>query len=140
MIRRPPTSTRTDSLFPYTPLFRSIIDLPILPRLTVDLADIDDAAEFALAHPLEDGLCHVEAAAEVHVDDFVPHLARHSLHRAVARDAGVVDQHVDRSQLAFHLLCAGEAGVEIGDIPLVGLDAGAVGKGDRKSTRLNSSH
>src|SRR3546814_3671062 len=28
MIRRPPRSTRTDTLFPYTTLFRSILDLP----------------------------------------------------------------------------------------------------------------
>src|SRR3546814_1464696 len=27
MIRRPPRSTRTDTLFPYTPLFRSRVDL-----------------------------------------------------------------------------------------------------------------
>src|SRR3546814_5957374 len=29
MIRRPPRSTRTDSLFPYTTLFRSIIDVAL---------------------------------------------------------------------------------------------------------------
>src|SRR3546814_1105377 len=29
MIRRPPRSTRTDTLFPYTTLFRSFADLPI---------------------------------------------------------------------------------------------------------------
>src|SRR3546814_3682847 len=29
MIRRPPRSTRTDTLFPYTPLFRSGTSLPI---------------------------------------------------------------------------------------------------------------
>src|SRR3546814_14144328 len=28
MIRRPPRSTRTDPLFPYTPLFRSVYDNP----------------------------------------------------------------------------------------------------------------
>src|SRR3546814_611209 len=28
MLRRPPTSTRTDSLFPYPPLFRSILGRP----------------------------------------------------------------------------------------------------------------
>src|SRR3546814_6980001 len=28
MIRRPPRSTRTDTLFPYTTLFRSIIHMP----------------------------------------------------------------------------------------------------------------
>src|SRR3546814_10056375 len=45
MIRRPPISTRTDTLFPYTTLFRSheYTDVPVLildrvdaPRLTVD--------------------------------------------------------------------------------------------------------
>src|SRR3546814_20614251 len=38
MIRRPPRSTRTDTLFPYTPLFRSIFgdpgaDIPATKRL-----------------------------------------------------------------------------------------------------------
>src|SRR3546814_16670753 len=32
MIRRPPRSTRTDTLFPYTTLFRSEADRPILGR------------------------------------------------------------------------------------------------------------
>src|SRR3546814_17554462 len=44
MIRRPPRSTRTDTLFPYTTLFRSGIDLqqlvaPDHPALAVDRAD-----------------------------------------------------------------------------------------------------
>src|SRR3546814_7665998 len=30
MIRRPPRSTRTDTLFPYTTLFRSVLGCPIL--------------------------------------------------------------------------------------------------------------
>src|SRR3546814_20859448 len=29
MIRRPPRSTRTDTLFPYTTLFRSVLDLAV---------------------------------------------------------------------------------------------------------------
>src|SRR3546814_4946039 len=39
MIRRPPRSTRTDTLFPYTTLFRSILDfgLAFCPGLTRDL-------------------------------------------------------------------------------------------------------
>src|SRR3546814_16313935 len=32
MIRRPPRSTRTDTLFPYTTLFRSVLDINLLPR------------------------------------------------------------------------------------------------------------
>src|SRR3546814_20006103 len=34
MIRRPPRSTRTDTLFPYTTLFRSMSMVNVLPRLT----------------------------------------------------------------------------------------------------------
>src|SRR3546814_4875248 len=34
MIRRPPRSTRTDTLFPYTTLFRSIINLMFSGRFT----------------------------------------------------------------------------------------------------------
>src|SRR3546814_15692049 len=34
MIRRPPRSTRTDTLFPYTTLFRSIGNLALLRTLT----------------------------------------------------------------------------------------------------------
>src|SRR3546814_12969295 len=30
MIRRPPRSTRTDTLFPYPTLFRSLIELPVV--------------------------------------------------------------------------------------------------------------
>src|SRR3546814_2971293 len=36
MIRRPPRSTRTDTLFPYTTLFRSIAFTPPGGRVTVD--------------------------------------------------------------------------------------------------------
>src|SRR3546814_7910464 len=34
MIRRPPRSTRTDTLFPYTTLFRSAISVSVSPRRT----------------------------------------------------------------------------------------------------------
>src|SRR3546814_2719645 len=39
MIRRPPSSTRTDTLFPYTTLFRSLLGA----RLAVDVDDLDVA-------------------------------------------------------------------------------------------------
>src|SRR3546814_17091095 len=40
MIRRPPISTRTDTLFPYTTLFRSILALPftLLRKVHLDVA------------------------------------------------------------------------------------------------------
>src|SRR3546814_3183101 len=46
MIRRPPRSTRTDTLFPYTTLFRSVNTLPLLFELDPAqpvAAAIDDA-------------------------------------------------------------------------------------------------
>src|SRR3546814_1126364 len=38
MIRRPPRSTRTDTLFPYTTLFRSAVELKIRPRFDIGIA------------------------------------------------------------------------------------------------------
>src|SRR3546814_11209587 len=46
MIRRPPRSTRTDTLFPYTTLFRSLIEAPA--ALNAALAHDEDIA--AMAH------------------------------------------------------------------------------------------
>src|SRR3546814_8301603 len=40
MIRRPPRSTRTDTLFPYTTLFRSTLGSPLVAR-AVDEARIE---------------------------------------------------------------------------------------------------
>src|SRR3546814_14413852 len=86
MILRPPRSTRTDTLFPYTTLFRSG----------------DRGA---------DGVALVENQAETAID-FPPHLAPRR--PGAAEDAG---------HEAQHLLAPAQHPV-----------------GDRKSTRLNSSH
>src|SRR3546814_8268801 len=64
MIRRPPRSTRTDTLFPYTTLFRSVDLLPtpaahLVPRLVRDLRH---AEAFAVAVA---GLEKVAARPEV---------------------------------------------------------------------------
>src|SRR3546814_7722826 len=46
MRRRPPSSTRTDTLFPYTTLFRSYFRRPILPELSSDRrCHLADSAE-----------------------------------------------------------------------------------------------
>src|SRR3546814_19797412 len=56
MIRRPPRSTRTDTLFPYTTLFRSHVhrrrvrhhlEPPVVPRLSVALHDAAGGAAAA---------------------------------------------------------------------------------------------
>src|SRR3546814_11652887 len=41
MLRRPPRSTRTDKLFPYTTLFRSLVEMAEAPE--ADLSAIDTA-------------------------------------------------------------------------------------------------
>src|SRR3546814_13508397 len=46
MIRRPPRSTRTDTLFPYTTLFRSSADNPLVvaeTRVDIPEASVSDA-------------------------------------------------------------------------------------------------
>src|SRR3546814_12701 len=60
MIRRPPRSTRTDTLFPYTTLFRSRLpDLSALPRhrpdrrLRADVIGHDDAVADGDIHALQ---------------------------------------------------------------------------------------
>src|SRR3546814_4824278 len=47
MIRRPPRSTRTDTLFPYTTLFRSAL---IHELLRMDRIDLDYLVRYANAH------------------------------------------------------------------------------------------
>src|SRR3546814_8478580 len=51
MIRRPPRSTRTDTLFPYTTLFRSDgADMLVLP---VDARSAARAGKLAIGEPIE---------------------------------------------------------------------------------------
>src|SRR3546814_6514853 len=83
MIRRPPRSTRTDTLFPYTTLFRS----PVVTDLTV----IDSCTGFDLFRQIDDD------AAGIQVDH------RHSLPRkgnqsGLAPRAGQLD-HVAAAEI-----------------------------------------
>src|SRR3546814_14980669 len=91
MIRRPPRSTRTDTLFPYTTLFRSEL----------------------LAHAIDVGR-GPGGRMDVPRDG-----------RVLGRQAEAVEAHREHDVLAVHPMHAGH-------------DVWA--GGDRKSTRLNSSH
>src|SRR3546814_2628559 len=53
MIRRPPRSTRTDTLFPYTTLFRSgpVLFPPALDRFLGERNDLDGRASFQQCFP-----------------------------------------------------------------------------------------
>src|SRR3546814_7081515 len=72
MIRRPPRSTRTDTLFPYTTLFRSIL-AQVDALVLVELVDqvVDDALVEVLA--AEEGVAvgrqHLELLLAVDVGD-----------------------------------------------------------------------
>src|SRR3546814_11074660 len=64
MIRRPPRSTRTDTLFPYTTLFRSPVGRPPLHRFLSQLAeDRRDRHPAGAADRLSHRLCD-DARAE----------------------------------------------------------------------------
>src|SRR3546814_9004483 len=114
MNRRPPRSTRTDTLFPYTTLFRSP---PGLPGRKVE-------------HGLTTGLIVGRAAARW------PNVGKRALHRANAGVGG--DLHLHFLLVHFGRLAdkpaAGDHCVALLDrtdqFPVL----------DRKSTRLNSSH
>src|SRR5690606_33866881 len=105
-----------------------IIDLAILARLAVDRPDIDDAAPAAFDHAGETGLGHVETAAQVDAHDVVPIVIAHPGEGAVAGDAGIVDDDIDRADLCRDAGAAVEAGLMVADVPFIGGDAGPIGK------------
>src|SRR3546814_8495402 len=116
MIRRPPRSTRTDTLFPYTTLFRSAVVVE--------------------AHQLAQVGLHVLRGIEL-----LP-LARRDPQLVVAAEqqaVAVVAAAADLGHLApDHLQAFERAAAAIVQRQRAARDRAAAG--DRKSTRLNSSH
>src|SRR3546814_10504876 len=116
MIRRPPRSTRTDTLFPYTTLFRSIAR-PVGQLQLVIAA----GAETGGGDVLEDR-CGVE-----------PDEPR------VAAVPVRIDRRIDRAPVAREAI---KALADIGGLRQIddGERIAIFAVEDRKSTRLNSSH
>src|SRR3546814_7372376 len=113
MIRRPPRSTRTDTLFPYTTLFRSLELVDKDGVLKDEMPPIQRWLNRLLALPI--------ALQNSIFDEF---LALIETRVSAARDAGCLDVGVetilvDRATLVDDVVLRTE---------------------DRKSTRLNSSH
>src|SRR3546814_7457780 len=132
MIRRPPRATRTDTLFPYTTLFRSAIRVDVLAE-QVDLAhalrgELGDFHQHVLERPAD----FLAAGVGHHAERAVLRAALHD------RDEGTRALGAQFGQ-AVELLDLGEADV---DLRRAGLAAGAdqLGQAERKSTRLNSRH
>src|SRR3546814_1791498 len=123
MIRRPPRSTRTDTLFPYTTLFRSIGDVVVAEFLALQLRCRADRAGFGIALAVERrALVRILAVAQVLL------LVELQTEHRRERIARVVV--VQARQIAGYrrVVTCGQC---------VGLDREP---GDRKSTRLNYSH
>src|SRR3546814_9345706 len=92
MIRRPPRSTRTDTLFPYTTLFRSL-----LGQLGADFLDIGD--EPHVEHPI--GLVDHEQIARGQEDVAAPE----QVHQPPRRR----DQHVNALFVRLYLIAHRDA-------------------------------
>src|SRR3546814_15394211 len=91
MIRRPPRSTRTDTLFPYTTLFRSLMPLPSRDRV-----DVAPACRRALAR-------RRRVAARPH------RIGPLLINLATARRYAALDEHGD-SHPSTSLRLVGESG------------------------------
>src|SRR3546814_7552852 len=113
MIRRPPRSTRTDTLFPYTTLFRS------------HLAEAPSTSNFpAAVNRNQTAENRLEIGAhETGIGD----------HRPEPRHIGKAADRFDEIEIALGVL--GHPFADLGhDMVRIGIIE------DRKSTRLNSSH
>src|SRR3546814_7033089 len=135
MIRRPPRSTRTDTLFPYTTLFRSLVGDQTIHLRIIDVVEegvglvevLGPDRDRKTVEPGEGAFLrrhegHRLALLLQTQRRAVPGLAEHHvvLHEAVDLAVGVIPELLDPGLVLDR---------ELGDaLP------------DRKSTRLNSSH
>ena len=101
-----------------------VVRLAHLALLAVDRGDDDDAPEAARRACRRSPAGSGEHGVEVGADHRLPLLEGHAVEHAVAGDAGIVDQDVDRAELGLDRLDAGLAGGGVGDVELVDRDAG----------------
>src|SRR3546814_10156678 len=143
MIRRPPRSTRTDTLFPYTTLFRSggtvHLYLEELEWGAGSAVDLDVLQAAVAAHrpvaliTVVDGPGTGSKLLVVDGEEIAGQLPDPDLHRVVARDA--LAALASATTAVRHYGAQGQANEET---TLVFFETFA--PPDRKSTRLNSSH
>ena len=116
------SSRASDFVRPINPaLLAAVIRLTRVADQSDDRADVDDPTAPLLDHRPHQGLHKIERAFQVRVQDRVPIFNRHPHAQSVARDAGVVHQNVDATEV-FQNLCADFLhGGMIGDIDGIGL-------------------
>src|SRR3546814_12880181 len=110
MIRRPPRSTRTDTLIPYTTLFRSEVTLP---------PGADAGQARSAINALQQGLVIDSPADDTLRVSFTEAALRQRTNAVMAQSVEVMRRRIDETG-------AREASIQR--------------HGDRKRTRLNSSH
>src|SRR3546814_13887698 len=109
MIRRPPRSTRTDTLFPYTTLFRSReLPLPLVQRLLglLALRDIDKADQTLVGYGAGTGGCE-EDVDNAAIHSHHPGLFLEDLLTAIARLTGAAAGGKARAPIAGKIGRAG---------------------------------
>src|SRR3546814_8226132 len=123
MIRRPPRSTRTDTLFPYTTLFRSKVAIEIGDEVGYTSQEV--AAEFESARRRIGVPITAEQALQLGVlDQIMNDMVTEGLMTAATRR---LDLSIDDATVADFIRSRF-------------VDATGQFERDRKSTRLNSSH
>src|SRR3546814_16733228 len=125
MIRRPPVSTRTDTLCPYTTLFRSVL------RITVERHRADPDQRIVSVRP---HLCKVERVDSVGLGIRIGH----DLDREDPAWKGPLSDSLE--EVAAVEVSVGSShggGLVVGEERHALLGVEVI---DRKSTRLNSSH
>src|SRR3546814_3069552 len=94
MIRRPPRSTRTDTLFPYTTLFRSGLDGI---EVVIPVVGLEVVGDHLLAAPARRTGDQVRLAVAVGVEELLDVVLRHVLDVVdVVRLGGLLVDQVDR--------------------------------------------
>src|SRR3546814_5040966 len=143
MIRRPPRSTRTDTLFPYTTLFRSLEPHGGMPAAAVQIGwEVAEDDAFRRIVRAGKALARPELAHSVHVE-----IAGLSSHRrywyrfvvdGIRSDTGTV-RTAPAAGAALDRLRIAVAGCQHYERGLFTAWR-HISREDRKSTRLNSSH
>src|SRR3546814_2653614 len=137
MIRRPPRSTRTDTLFPYTTLFRSL----------VDSAEIAGGPQKNFSQPLNQRRRRIvgdQVARELGGDvagggGMARKILQHR-QRLLLPAFGVALAEASSTARLVRLRLEGEAAAQGSDLVEGSGAADCPPRQDRKSTRLKSSH
>src|SRR5919197_3902085 len=101
-------------------LRRGVVGLARVPVHADDARDVHDRARPTAHHLARDGAGGVERPAQVRADNGLPVIVAHARDQRVSRHAGVVDERVDITELAFHPLDQLLRLLGVGDVGLDG--------------------